>query len=302
VVVPAVSSSRSRPRVRTAVIHAPEPESPLRLPLVLTFLATTSLACGGLGDAAKEATTAGASAATAPPPPPTTLTIPPFTPLVGQRFAATTDMAMDLQVTSNGQPVRVQATTHYAGDVTVRSVANGRVETVTVRVTDGKTSTTTPDGVRDALPDSVGKEYMVTRVDNGENRVERTDGGRLGGDEADAPRRLAGTLFSERTTPLAVEGGRSIDATALLGAPEEGQTMSGTMTLGAPDASCAAPFAGSLAGTSVTGGATVALSMTGNVCVDPSSGLVTMSDLQGNADTGAQGKGTVRIGATVRRQ
>ena len=69
----------------------------------------------------------------------------------------------------------------------------------------------------------------------------------------------------------------------------------------APSAVCAAPFSGTLTGTSVSGNTTMAMAMTGDVCVDPSTGLVTKSELRGTMNAGTQGTGTVHFVSTAKK-
>ncbi len=263
------------------------------------------LACGGGGDAASsapaEAPVAGAATAPAAPP---TMTIPVFAPSVGERFAVASDWELDFDIGEGPAAVKVQQVEHVEGEVTVRTVSNGRVQSVNVRVTGGKETTVSPEGREEALPDSVGKEYVVTRVDGGESRVERADGARLREGEDDGPRRLGDEVFTDRTTPIVGEPGVAVEATAFFGEPDEGETTTGSLALGRATPDCAAPFSGSLAGTVAEGTMTMAMSMTGDVCVEPATGLVTRSTFAGSAtlgDADAKGRGTLRLASTAKK-
>lgn len=208
---------------------------------------------------------------------------------------------MSMDVPDGAGKADVRMTEHLEGELTARTLTNGRIDSVTVKVTAGKSTSSTPKGSQEALPDSVGKEYTVTRVDGGTNQVERTDGAKMQADEGSDARRLANKLFDKRVSPILAGRGDAIDAADILGAPDAGATMSGTMSLGLSTTECAAPFTGTLTGTSVRGNTTMAMAMTGDVCVDPSTGLVSKSELRGTINAGTQGTGTVHFLSTAKK-
>ncbi|MDP2314376.1 MAG: hypothetical protein Q8P41_15855 [Pseudomonadota bacterium] len=244
----------------------------------------------------------GAAAAPAVPAP---ITIPVFAPAIGDRFAVTSSFGMDLDVTHGAEHAKLHMEEAWAGEATVRNLTDGRVVGVGVRVTSGTHVVVSPKGREEALPDAVGKEYVVTRRDDGEHLVQRADGGAATKDEARGARQIAGKLFPDRTTILTADPGGAVDVELLLGTPEKGETLTGMLTLGMPTPDCAAPFAGVYAGTDASDRAMAASkSMTGTLCMDPRLGLATRTSFSGSAKLAgatASGSGTAQVSTSVEK-
>jgi hypothetical protein len=254
------------------------------------------LACGGLGgEPPVEA------------PVVTGVTLAAFAPQVGERFAVTSSLDLDLNIEGEDASRHIKLVESAEGEVTVRTVTNGRLAEVNVRVTGGKTLSESPEGRTESLPDAVGRDYVVERGAGSDEHAVRTAAGEPVSDaeEAELVRVLADEVFSERSDALLVNVGETVDIAQLFTAMDDDETIAGTLTLGVAAGGCGAPFDGSFSMSGTDDGMNISMSMTGSLCVDAASGAVSRADFSGpaklaNADV--KGSGTARISSTVARR
>lgn len=248
------------------------------------------LACGGLGgEPPVEA------------PVVTGVTLAAFAPQVGERFAVTSSLDLDLNIEGEDASRHIKLVDSAEGEVTV---TNGRLAEVNVRVTGGKTLSESPEGRTESLPDAVGRDYVVERGAGSDEHAVRTAAGEPVSDaeEAELVRVLADEVFSERGDALLVNVGETVDIAQLFTAMDDDETIAGTLTLGVAAGGCGAPFDGSFSMSGTDDGVNISMSMTGSLCVDAASGAVSRADFSGpaklaNADL--KGSGTARISSTV---